>query len=84
MIYWKNYQGHKLDIIGKKVQIDKNIYTFDIETTSYLILDGKQLSTDKYLELDKKEQERCEFYSTMFIWQFSINDVVYYGRTWQE
>ena len=84
MLYWKEYSGHNLDIIGKKVQFDKNIYTFDIETTSYLILDGKQLSTDNYLKLDKKEQERCQFMSTMYIWQFSINDVVYYGRTWQE
>ena len=38
MLYWKEYSGHTLDIIGKKVQFDKNIYTFDIETTSYLIL----------------------------------------------
>ena len=26
MLYWKEYSGHKLDIIGKKVQFDKNIY----------------------------------------------------------
>ena len=84
MKYWNEYYGHELQIMGKKKQFDKNIYTFDIETTSYLILDNKQLSTDKYLQLNKKEQEQCQFQSVMYIWMFSINDVVYYGRTWEE
>ena len=48
MIYWTNYSGHNLDLMGKKKIFDKNIYTFDIETTSYLILNGKQLNTIKY------------------------------------
>lgn len=84
MIYWNEYQGHKLDIKGKRKLYDNNIYTFDIETTSYLILNEKQLNTDKYLNLSKKEQEECKFYSCMYIWMFSINDIVYYGRTWEE
>ena len=84
MIYWNEYQGHKLDIKGKRKLYDNNIYTFDIETTSYLILNEKQLNTDKYLNLSKKEQEECKFYSCMYIWMFSINDIVYYGRTWED
>ena len=70
MIYWTNYSGHNLDLMGKKKIFDKNIYTFDIETTSYLILNGKQLNTIKYLELDKKHQEECKFYGLMYIWMF--------------
>lgn len=75
MIYWKEYQGHKED---------ETIYTFDIETTSYIILDGKQYEPIKYLDFDKKTQEKCQFQAFMYIWQFGINETVYYGRTWQE
>jgi hypothetical protein len=84
MIYWKEYRGHDLDIMGKKKMFDKNIYTFDIETTSYIILNGKQMKAIEYLDLTKKEQEECIFMSCMYIWMFSINDKVYYGRTWQD
>ena len=84
MKYWNEYYGHELDIKGKRKLYDNNIYTFDIETTSYLILNGKQMETIKYLDLSKKEQEECQFYTTMYIWMFSINDMVFYGRTWDE
>lgn len=84
MIYWLNYEGHKTDIKGKRNCYDNTIYTFDIETTSYIILNGKQLNTKKYLKLNDKEKEECKFYSTMYIWQFGINDKIYYGRTWED
>lgn len=84
MIYWLNYEGHITDIKGKRNCYDNTIYTFDIETTSYIILNGKQLNTKKYLKLSDKEKEECKFYSTMYIWQFGINDKIYYGRTWEE
>lgn len=84
MIYWLNYNGHVPDIKGKRNQYDNTIFTFDIETTSYIILNGKQLSTKKYLKLSDKEKEECKFYSTMYIWQFGINGTVYYGRTWND
>lgn len=84
MKYWNEYYGHELDVKGKRKLYDNNIYTFDIETTSYLILNGKQMETIKYLDLTKKEQEECQFYATMYIWMFSINEMVFYGRTWEE
>jgi len=84
MIYWNKYEGHLPKIMGKRNKVDNNIYTFDIETTSYLILNNKQLPTNEYLKLTKKEQEECEFRSTMYIWQFGINNKVYYGRTYEE
>lgn len=84
MKYYKEFQYHFGDIVGDRKKIDNTIYSFDIETTSYLILKGKVLPAIKYLELSKDEQEEAEFRSCMYIWMFSINDEVYYGRTWQE
>lgn len=84
MLYWNKYNGHDSDICGKRKKFDNTIYTFDIETSSYLILDGKQIPACDYLKLSKDEQEDATKCSCMYIWQFSINDIVYYGRTWDE
>ena len=84
MIYWNEYKGHKPDVHGRKKKFDNTIYSFDIETTSYIISNGELYQADKYQELTKKEQEQCTYGSCMYIWQFSINDTVYYGRTWKE
>lgn len=81
MKYWSEYRGHDCDIQGK---IDNTIYTFDIETTSYLILDGEQIPAEDYLKLDEDQREDSLPMACMYIWQFSINDTVYYGRTWNE
>lgn len=84
MIYWNEYKGHKPEIHGRKNKFDNTVYTFDIETTSYIIFENKLYQADKYQELTKKEQENSIYGSCMYIWQFSINDIVYYGRTWEE
>lgn len=85
MIYYKEFQYHFGDIVGsKRSQVDNTIYTLDIETTSYLILDNKVIPAIKYLELTEEEQIRAEYKSCMYIWMFSINDKVYYGRTWEQ
>lgn len=84
MEYWTNYKGHNVILQGHKNKYDSTIYTFDIETTSYIILDGKQYSNIDYLKLSEKEQEKCEKNSTMYIWSFGINEKIYYGRTWIE
>ena len=84
MKYWSEYYGHEVDIKGKRKKYDNTIYTFDIETTSFLILNNEQIPATKYLELSKKEQEQCIFMSNMYIWMFGINGIVYYGRTWEE
>ena len=76
MIYWNEYIGHETKLKGKRNKYDTNIYTFDIETTSYIILDGKVLNASKYLELSDKEKECAEFQSTMYIWMFGINDTI--------
>ena len=84
MIYWKEYIGHIPDLKGKRKVYDNTIYTFDIETTSFLILNGKQIPAIDYLKLTKIKQENCIFMSNMYIWMLGINENVYYGRTWNE
>ena len=84
MIYWNKYISHTPDIVGTRKKVDNNIYTFDIETTSYLVLDGKVINAFDYQKLSKDDRDRSLKCSTMYIWQFSINDKVYYGRTWEE
>nr|DAJ64314.1 MAG TPA: DNA polymerase B [Bacteriophage sp.] len=84
MIYWTNYITHKPDILGKRKKFDNTIYTFDIETTSYLKLYDHIIPANKYLELSEEERKDCNFNGFMYIWMFSINDIVYYGRTWEE
>ena len=81
MLHWSNYHGHDADIQGK---IDNTIYTFDIESTSYLILNGEIIPAEEYLSLTEEEKEESIPCGCMYIWQFSINDTVYYGRTWGE
>lgn len=84
MLYWDLYKGHKSDIKGKRKFYDNNIYTFDIETSSYIILDDKIYPAIYYDKLSDIEKKRCFKRSHMYIWMFGINDIVYYGRTWDE
>lgn len=84
MKYWTDYKGHEVEILGKTKKVDNTIYTFDIETTSYLILDGEVINARDYTNLSDDDQKRCIKQATMYVWQLSINDQVYYGRTWDE
>ena len=85
MIYWNKYKNHESKIIKNKTKsFDNNIYTFDIEVTSYLKLHGKQYKQDVYESFTQKQRDKCTFHSIMYIWMFGINDTVYYGRTWDE
>lgn len=81
MLYWTEYNGHPVEKYKNK---DLTIYTFDIETTSYIFLRDKVFSTSEYLSLSDQDKEECTPGATMYIWQFGINDTVYYGRTWAE
>ena len=84
MLYYKEFKPYNINIVGKRKKYDNNIYTFDIETTSYILYKGEVKDTSFYDTLNEKEREFVEPRSTMYIWQFSINDTVYYGRTWEE
>ena len=86
MLYWTKYDGISPtpNIMGKRKFYDNNIYSFDIETSSYYILDGLIYPAIMYDKLDEKDKKRCIKRSNMYIWMFSINNLVYYGRTWDE
>lgn len=81
---WKEYQGHKPEILGKRNKYDNTIYTFDIETTSYYILNDKIFIGSEYLNLSEEDKKEAIFMSNMYIWQLGINDQIYFGRTFDE
>lgn len=84
MLYWDKYIAPSKKLEGKKKVFDNNIYTFDIETTSFINLYGEIYPAIKYDLLNDKEKEDSVAGAFMYIWQFGINDTVYYGRTWEE
>jgi len=86
MIYYKDaIYNIKPKLVKRKGKYyDDNIYTFDIETTSVI----RNPETGEVFIFDKtkdpKYYEKMEKYGYMYIWQFSINDMVVYGRYWHE
>ena len=84
MLYYKKFTKYDLKPVGRKKIYDNNIYSFDIETTSYIIHENKVYNNLFYESLSDKEQHDCLKQSCMYIWMFSINDIVYFGRTWEE
>lgn len=84
MKYYKDYIEIDENIVGKRKKYSNNIYVLDIETTSYIIFENKIYSALKYKELNEKEKKLCKFGGFMYIWQLSVNDIVYYGRTFEE
>lgn len=84
MIYYNKFTPYELKPVGKRRVYDNNVYSFDIETTSYVVYKGKVYNNLFYESLSEKEQKEVLKQSCMYIWMFSINDIVYYGRTWKE
>lgn len=88
MEHWKEYRGHDprpqvfIDKSGRPHLDDMNIYTFDIETTSYFIT--KDGAVHKSLFYDVLNSEITAVGAFMYIWMLGINDRVYYGRTADE
>jgi len=83
MRYWEDLKNDEFNFdIEKEKCLD--IFTFDIETTSILNLNGSYISASEYQKLDKESQEQCEFLAFCYIWQFGINDIVFYGRTFDD
>lgn len=58
------------------------IYTFDTENSTAFLNNGKLYPYDS--NKSDKFYEESDTYCLMYIWQFSINDTVYYGRTLEE
>lgn len=74
------YQLEKLTIKKNGEFYDNNIYTFDTECTSIYKIDGKWVSNNMSIS----NYDGLSRYGIMYIWQFSINKDVLYGRTYEE
>lgn len=84
MLHYSKWIFHEKKILGKRKLVDNNIYTLDIETSSYFFLDEKQHNGLEYDSLSQEEKDRAIKCSCMYIWMLGINDTIYYGRTWSE
>lgn len=83
----KNY-NYNIEVVkshhkGKdgKYKVNKycnDVFTFDIETTSAFIENGKVIPYRKGLTAEYWNS--LEAVALCYIWQFSVNDTVYYGR----
>lgn len=63
--------------------VNDDIMCFDIETSSgFLHKDSDML--EPYLGKSKKYYEDCKKFSICYVWQFSINDNVFWGRTLED
>ena len=85
MTYYKNFDYSKLKFsVYTHFQklYDDNIYSFDIETTS-VFYDGTKIFKFDY-NLSNEDYSCFEPLGYMYIWQFSINENVIFGRTWNE
>ena len=84
MKHWSEYKGHKKTISYKHTKSgferhDETIYSFDIETSSVLLHEHKVYPVDMYSNFSDVTP-----FGYLYIWMFSINDTVYYGRTLEE
>ena len=85
MLHCSKYRSHEKELYTKRgIIYDDTIYTFDIETTTVILYDHKIYDQDFYDTLSEKEKKHAHVYGFMYIWQLSINDIVYYGRTWAD
>lgn len=74
---------HPLLFSRKKGDVSDNVFTFDIETVNlYRWKDGSVTGFD--YSKSPKEYEKAVKTGYMVIWQFSVDDVVFYGRRWEE
>lgn len=81
MKYWTCFETYDFNNIKN---VCDDVFTFDIETTSCILFNGKFYPAVYYDKLTEEEKESCKAFGFMYIWQFGINENVYYGRTWEE
>ena len=87
MEHWANISGATISWVKCKRRNRgewyDNIFAFDTETTSAFITpEGKIIPYDH--TLPEVYYTKCDKIGFMYIWMFSVDDVVYYGRTWED
>lgn len=63
--------------------VNDDIMCFDIETSSGFLHKNSN-TLEPYLGKSKKYYEDCKKYAICYVWQFSINDNVFWGRTLED
>ena len=77
------FQNHYFKKKNRADIVNDDIMCFDIETSSgFLHKDSDIL--EPYLGKSKKYYEDCKKFSICYVWQFSINDNVFWGRTLED
>lgn len=77
------FQTHYFKKKNRADIVNDDIMCFDIETSSgFLHKDSDTL--EPYLGKSKKYYEDCKKFAICYIWQFSINDNVFWGRTLED
>lgn len=87
MIRYEHLRDIKNPTVYKKrkrnsVPVSDTIYSFDIEVSNMFYINGKWQVFNK--ELSKHEYIDIQKCSLPYIWQFGINDTVYYGRNFSD
>lgn len=77
------FQTHYFKKKNRADIVNDDIMCFDIETSSgFLHKDSDML--EPYLGKSKKYYEDCKKFSICYVWQFSINDNIFWGRTLED
>lgn len=77
------FQTHYFKKKNRADIVNDDIMCFDIETSSgFLHKDSDTL--EPYLGKSKKYYEDCKKFAICYVWQFSINDNVFWGRTLED
>ena len=84
MLHYSNMNNPDPDpyLTNRGKPSDDNIFTFDIETISLYYINGEWRPFD--YERPPEFYEECDKAAACYIWQFGINDQVYYGRELSE
>lgn len=77
------FQTHYFKKKNRADIVNDDIMCFDIETSSgFLHNDSDTL--EPYLGKSKKYYEDCKKFAICYVWQFSVNDNVFWGRTLED
>lgn len=77
------FQNHYFKKKNRADIVNDDIMCFDIETSSgFLHKDSDTL--EPYLGKSKKYYEDCKKFAICYVWQFSINDNIFWGRTLED
>lgn len=84
VIFDKTIGLHSKKKNKQKITYSDTIYTFDIETTSLFLIDGKWSVFDYNRPKEDYTHQESDIMAVPYIWQFGIEDNVIYGRDFMD